>query len=217
MEKYGFVYIWRDSKRKMFYIGSHWGTEDDGYVCSSNRMRNVYKRRPQDFKRRIITRVYTNRKELLEIEEKWLQKIKVKSRYYNIKYNTSFSPSIEYSKILTTEERKEKFGFWKGKSSPLKGKKLSNEHIEKMRKANLGKKYSAEVNSKKGREPWNKGKDLKELGYDMSGCGWNKGKKLGPRTEEVKRIVGEKNKINMKRLWENPEYRKHMSEVHRKN
>src|SRR6185437_3843003 len=111
MEKYGFVYIWRDSKRKMFYIGSHWGTEDDGYVCSSNRMRNVYKRRPQDFKRRIITRVYTNRKELLEIEEKWLQKIKVKSRYYNIKYNTSFSPSIEYSKILTTEERKEKFGF----------------------------------------------------------------------------------------------------------
>lgn len=27
MEKYGFVYIWYDRKRKMYYIGSHYGTE----------------------------------------------------------------------------------------------------------------------------------------------------------------------------------------------
>ena len=58
MEKYGFVYIWRDRKHKMFYIGCHWGTEDDGYVCSSNRMRNAYNRRPNDFKRKIISHKY---------------------------------------------------------------------------------------------------------------------------------------------------------------
>ena len=44
MEKYGFVYIWYDKKRKMYYIGSHWGTDDDGYICSSNRMRDAYRR-----------------------------------------------------------------------------------------------------------------------------------------------------------------------------
>ena len=35
MEKYGFVYIWFDRKHKRYYIGCHWGHEDDGYVCSS--------------------------------------------------------------------------------------------------------------------------------------------------------------------------------------
>ena len=29
MEKHGFVYIWFDRKHRRFYIGSHWGTEDD--------------------------------------------------------------------------------------------------------------------------------------------------------------------------------------------
>ena len=45
-EKYGFIYIWYDNFRKMYYIGRHWGTEDDGYICSSNRMRDAYRRRP---------------------------------------------------------------------------------------------------------------------------------------------------------------------------
>lgn len=29
-EKYGFVYIWRDRKYNRYYIGCHWGREDDG-------------------------------------------------------------------------------------------------------------------------------------------------------------------------------------------
>ena len=28
MEKTGFIYIWYDRKRKMYYIGCHLGTED---------------------------------------------------------------------------------------------------------------------------------------------------------------------------------------------
>lgn len=31
----GFVYIWRDRKNKMFYIGSHMGKLDDGYIGSN--------------------------------------------------------------------------------------------------------------------------------------------------------------------------------------
>jgi len=86
-EKYGFVYIWRDNKRNMFYIGCHWGTEDDGYICSSNRMRSAYKRRPNDFKRRIIGR-FDNKCEMLINENLWLSLIGKENlgvKYYNLK------------------------------------------------------------------------------------------------------------------------------------
>lgn len=41
MSKYGFVYIWFDRKHHRFYIGCHWGHEEDGYICSSNWMREI--------------------------------------------------------------------------------------------------------------------------------------------------------------------------------
>jgi len=86
MEKYGFVYIWYNSWKKKYYVGCHWGTEDDGYICSSHIMNKSYKRTPQHFKRRIIARIY-DRSKLLEEEHKWLSLIKDKElgrRYYNI-------------------------------------------------------------------------------------------------------------------------------------
>ncbi len=30
-QKYGFIYLWRDRKHNRYYLGSHWGSEDDGY------------------------------------------------------------------------------------------------------------------------------------------------------------------------------------------
>jgi hypothetical protein len=87
IEKYGFVYIWFDRKHKRYYIGSHWGHENDGYICSSRWMRKAYKRRPEDFKRKTISKVFTNRKELLLEEHRWLSMIKdneLKNRYYNM-------------------------------------------------------------------------------------------------------------------------------------
>jgi len=83
-EKYGFVYIWFDKKRRLYYIGSHWGTEDDGYICSSNRMRDAYRRRPLDFKRRIIEKT-DDRNLLLKLEQNWLSLAgKNPSKYYNM-------------------------------------------------------------------------------------------------------------------------------------
>ena len=86
-EKYGFVYVWYDSWRKMFYVGSHWGTEDDGYICSSNRMRDAYRRRPEDFKRRVVFRTNESRQTLLDEEFKWLGLISendLGKKYYNL-------------------------------------------------------------------------------------------------------------------------------------
>ena len=87
MEKYGFVHIWMDRKYPRFYIGSHWGSETDGYVCSSNWMYNTHKRRPQDFKRRILARGITSKQDLLIEEGKWLALIpkeEIGKRYYNL-------------------------------------------------------------------------------------------------------------------------------------
>lgn len=50
-------------------------------------------------------------------------------------------------KYIRTDEMKAKM---RGRTSPLKGKHLSEETKEKLRKANLGKKYSYETNKKKG-------------------------------------------------------------------
>ena len=100
MEKYGFVYIWYDRKHKRYYIGCHWGSEDDGYICSSKWMKDSYKRRPQDFlkfngqlNRKILSRIYTNKQDLLEEEYKWLSMIKkekLKIKYYNL-HNHKFN------------------------------------------------------------------------------------------------------------------------------
>ena len=87
MSKYGFVYLWFDKKHKMFYLGSHWGSVDDGYICSSAWMKRALKQRPSDFKRRIITIVRTEKRDLRRAEERWLSLIKaseVGTRYYNI-------------------------------------------------------------------------------------------------------------------------------------
>lgn len=159
--KYGFVYIWFDKKRKMYYIGSHYGEINDGYICSSNRMRNAYKRRPTDFKRKIL-QSNIEKTVLLDEEQKWLSKIKRKEKYYNISFETK-NPwwNIEPSKTTVSQKI----------SKSLKGKKQPVEVIEKRKQTcrdknikfdwNKGKKYTEEEKitkyaSRKGRTPWNK-------------------------------------------------------------
>src|SRR5208337_3469253 len=88
MEKYGFVYRWYDKKHDRFYIGSHWGYEDDGYICSSRWMRKSYNRRKEDFNREILVSNIEDRKQTLEEEHKWLQTIKdeeLGNKYYNLR------------------------------------------------------------------------------------------------------------------------------------
>jgi hypothetical protein len=149
LEKYGFVYIWYDRKHKRFYVGKHWGNEDDGYICSSSWMKRAYKKRPQDFKRRIL-KTNINDKKLLLIEEfKWLQLIKKEElgkKYYNLK-NCIFNEwQSDENKLLTVGEKisKSKIGNTYGKGR--KGIKCTEKQ----------KKILSE--SHKGQKAWNKGK-----------------------------------------------------------
>lgn len=142
MEKYGFVYIWYDRKHKRYYIGCRWGTEDDGYICSSKWMKDSYKRRPQDFKRRTISKVYTTRHDLFEEEYRWLQMIPnehLGKKYYNFR-NTRFGYWMDrpnaaniISKIsntnlgrVHTEDAKKRM------SIAQKGRTVTDEHRKKI-------------------------------------------------------------------------------------
>lgn len=89
--KYGFVYLWFDRKHKRYYVGCHWGTIGDGYICSSAWMRDAMKRRPEDFKRRILksglTRngMYDEEQRFLDmIDPKEIKPLNQHPRYYNL-------------------------------------------------------------------------------------------------------------------------------------
>ena len=140
MEKTGFIYLWYDRKNRRYYLGSHLGTEDDGYVCSSKWMRQSYKRRPSDFKRRILQRNLP--KQILKEEEyKWLKLIKKEElgqRYYNLTIALNGN------------------GWEKGKTrSEETKKKISNTLKESWINGNI---KPNKGNFNKDRTPWNKGK-----------------------------------------------------------
>jgi len=131
MDKTGFIYIWHDTKRNMFYLGCHWGSEEDGYICSSNRMRDAYRRRPNDFRRRILKRDI-RREALLEEEHKWLQLIpqeQLGKRYYNLtkKHFGHWSADPERSKTIGQKISEATTG-----KSRNKGKKPSKETRKKI-------------------------------------------------------------------------------------
>lgn len=82
-------------------------------------MRQSYNRRPDDFKRRILKRIYTNRKDLLLEEERWLSMIDPEKttpknttlesrqnvRYYNIKLGTQNQWWSDIDSRLTIGEK----------------------------------------------------------------------------------------------------------------
>jgi len=105
-EKYGFVYIWYDRKHKRYYVGCHWGNENDGYICSSSWMKKAYKNRPEDFKRKILKTKFSLRKDMFLEEQRYLNMIKpeeIKVRYYNlnIKNNEIWSKYDETIKTIS--------------------------------------------------------------------------------------------------------------------
>lgn len=80
-------------------------------------------------------------------------------RYYQELYNCIdeglnlvFQECDDAERKLSKETSEKKRRLMTGENNPMYGKRLSDEAIEKLRKANLGKKYSDEVNAKKGRK-----------------------------------------------------------------
>lgn len=185
-DKYGFVYIWYDRKHKRYYVGAHWGTENDGYICSSSWMKKAFIIRKKDFKRRIIFRT-TEKETLSNKEYEWLQLIKEEElgkRYYNLKNHYFHHWTQNKSHYWTGKSRPEVKNFKgfieKGRRAWNKGKPLSEEHREKLKgPRNI---------SQETRDKWSEKR--KGLPSPMEG------KK---HTEETKKKMKEKRKLQVRR------------------
>lgn len=213
----GFVYIWRDRKRKMFYIGSHWGPEDDGYICSSNRMRDAYRRRPEDFKRRILETNIQDRKNLLENEEKWLKKAEnKKERYYNLHFTTHHwhsSQNLSEKMSINHWSKNPKYAYLKkqfsemytGKTATIetkikislsqKGLKRTEEQKKKFKENHYSKKenFIPSMLGKKHSEETKLKMRNKHLGKKIS-----EETKVKMSNSNKNRVVSEKTKLKMK-------------------
>lgn len=189
-EKYGFVYIWYDSKYKRFYVGRHWGTKEDGYICSSNNMRDAYRRRPEDFKRRIIKTVAT-KDELLFEEQRYLDMIKkdeLSIRYYN-KTLKADAPSM-FGRTHSNETKLKM-------SKTAKGKIVLDTTKEKLRQINLGKNLSEET-KQKIKQNHNRDYSCPIFRAKMSAAAKNRSLKTRQKiSENNKRLIAE-GKIGMK-------------------
>lgn len=201
-EKSGFIYIWMDRKHNRYYIGCHWGFENDGYICSSKIMKKAFKRRPYDFKRRIIKRNISSRPELYVEELRYLKMIKpeeLRSKYYNLnitnnemwhKYPENIKTIGQKISLMKTGKNTGPRDASVGKNISLSktesfkkrrlenenGKAFTQEHIENMRQSKLAANH-------KQTDEWKKAQSelLKEQ--------WNSGQRNrnpGPLSDEHK-------------------------------
>lgn len=95
MEKYtnekgeyynSFIYRWFDRSLNKYYIGSHYGNVNDGYLFGGIDIKKEYKRRPNDFEREILSyHLVSEYSEIRKIEKEYLIKYDVENNdlFYN--------------------------------------------------------------------------------------------------------------------------------------
>ena len=175
----GFIYLWYDNHRKLFCLGSHMGTIEDGYVTSTGMMKQAYNKRPENFKRRIIHFHDGDNKTLYAKEQYYLDMIKEEELFYGSKR--------KYYNIKPT-------------ASGISGK-YASELRNKFYASNAGKEWLKELSrrftennpSKKGRTVWNTGLQCNSIKIGLA----NSEKQKNKYTEKLK----EKRSIDLKNNW----------------
>ena len=152
----GFVYRWHDNSNNMYYIGSHKGNPDDGYIGSGVYFKRAYNQRPDSFSREIM---YQG-KDYLELEEFILQELDAMndSKSYNLK-NAAIGGKLDDS-VYERQRRK------------LKGKKLPEETKKKMSESKT--KYSLFCSSN-NKTYKNSNIAAEDLGYSHNHIRWMSG------------------------------------------
>lgn len=108
----------------MLYVGTHKGTPDDGYICSSKILLEEYKKRPNDFSREILA--FGTYNEMIKFETAILKAANAAKdpKFYNMHngdgrfYNKGHSEETKTKLKIARNKRTDK---------PRLGKKLSEE------------------------------------------------------------------------------------------
>lgn len=183
-----FVYCWTDHKTNMLYIGSHKGSIDDGYICSSKYMMEEYSKRPTDFTRQIIAEGTVS--DIRRLETKLLQAVNAKldEKYYNKHQNDGFFFD-GWKKGTMSEEHRKKIG------DANKNRAIKQETREKLRKSAIHQHKNSDItgyNNPNYGKYWSS--EQKEAMSIMK-RGVGKGKKVSPETKE-------KMSLARKKYWE---------------
>ena len=143
--KEAFVYLWFDTKNRMFYLGYHKGTPDDSYTHSSTVMESFTKTSIPSYMRRRILATGTH-EEMIELEKELLDNRKEKcwDKYYNVR--VTFPPPPLYGedhpqwKGGITKDMREYERKYREKNAEKKresNRKYYAKNAEKVRKSNL--------------------------------------------------------------------------------
>lgn len=117
VDYFGFVYIWFDTKRKKYIIGSHYGSVDSSYTTGTGGkvVQRIFKKRPESMKRRILEYVAVDSLQAVrEAEERWLCKrpeIGKNKRYYNVKNKAIGLDSYTATKVNKRRVKEGKHNF----------------------------------------------------------------------------------------------------------
>lgn len=180
-----FVYSWRNRTTNRIYIGWHKGDLNDGYVCSSKKLKEEYTENPSNFERCIIA--CGSAKHMSSLETAILKAVDAKRN--TAFYNQHNGNGLYHLKSHTTEHRMRMAKLMTGRvmsiESRLKMSKSQKARIRKPHSLETKIKMSATHKGKKGHSaeviarinatrksnnvtPWNKGKK----GLQVA---WNKG------------------------------------------
>jgi len=147
IETYAYVYLWYDKLYKWFYLGYTNG-KDPYYKGSGKNFKKEYKKRPNDFKRRLLAKSL-NILEMRALEDRLIEirKSRFGISYYNmpnggggvISHTDKVKKVISEAKIKNWQDpkykkKKLKDGFQSGEKHFRFGKSLSKEHKESMSK-----------------------------------------------------------------------------------
>ena len=86
VEYNSFIYMWEDLYENKYYIGSHIGNVNDGYLFGGIDIKRKYRERPFDFIRKILSyHIINSNFEIRSIEKEYLEKFDVENNdnFYN--------------------------------------------------------------------------------------------------------------------------------------
>jgi len=93
--KEAFVYRWRNTQTKQWYVGYHKGTPDDGYICSSIIARPLIASNPTEWSRKILR--FGSKQEMIGLERRILKGLNAKNNSFSL--NRSNGGASRYSSI----------------------------------------------------------------------------------------------------------------------
>jgi len=157
-----FVYKWTFKPTLNWYVGFHKGETDDGYICSSRKVKDLIKQNPTEWTRTIVAK--GTAEEMYKLETTILQTFDARrdSRSYNgTNNNGGYTPGWNLGMPMQEETKKIQSKQRLGKSTAKKGNKYpgchSIESREKKRLMMLG-----NTRNPKGR-PWSEARRAAQI------------------------------------------------------